>query len=205
VEHLKRRRQGEEREQYKWVVLTRPGTLYHPPTPHALRDGCTRTIAPARARAAEPLALERTLSDLVNLTCGLGCAGNSSSRLWVLTKRDLTVCINWALWKSFKSDSISWRDDAICSRASFKEASAAFNRSSPAAFSSKRGTGGTAHPAAVSSSPTAPCENSQGKSRNWESRKQVRSEKSCVTGGESPSSLEAELPEFRTKVMNGKV
>ena len=71
VEHLKRRRQGEEREQYKWVVLTRPGTLYHPPTPHALRDGCTRTIAPARARAAEPLALERTLSDLVNLTCGL--------------------------------------------------------------------------------------------------------------------------------------
>jgi len=26
-----------------------------------------------------------------------------------------------------------------------------------------------------------------------------------VTGGESPSSLEAELPEFRTKVMNGKV
>ena len=34
---------------------------------------------------------------------------------------------------------------------------------------------------------------------------QVRSEKSCVTGGESPSSLEAELPEFRTKVMNGKV
>jgi hypothetical protein len=38
-----------------------------------------------------------------------------------------------------------------------------------------------------------------------ESRKQVRSEKSCVIGGESPSSLEAELPEFRTKVMNGKV
>ena len=38
MEHLKRRRQGEEREQYKWLVLTRPGTLYPPPTPHALRD-----------------------------------------------------------------------------------------------------------------------------------------------------------------------
>jgi hypothetical protein len=38
-----------------------------------------------------------------------------------------------------------------------------------------------------------------------EGRMQVRSEKSCVTGGESPSSLEAELPEFRTKVMDGKV
>jgi hypothetical protein len=33
----------------------------------------------------------------------------------------------------------------------------------------------------------------------------VRSEKSCVSGGESPSSLEARLPEFGTKVMNGKV
>ena len=32
MEHLKRRRQGEEREQYKWLVLTRPGTLYPPPT-----------------------------------------------------------------------------------------------------------------------------------------------------------------------------
>jgi hypothetical protein len=33
---------------------------------HALRDEYTRTIAPARALAAETLALERTLSDLVN-------------------------------------------------------------------------------------------------------------------------------------------
>jgi hypothetical protein len=33
---------------------------------HALRDEYTRTIAPARARAAETLTLERTLSDLVN-------------------------------------------------------------------------------------------------------------------------------------------
>ena len=38
-----------------------------------------------------------------------------------------------------------------------------------------------------------------------ESRKQVRSEKACVTGGESPPSLEAKPLEFRTKVMNGKV
>jgi hypothetical protein len=35
--------------------------------------------------------------------------------------------------------------------------------------------------------------------------KLVRSEKSCVTGGESPPSLEAKPPEFRAKVMNGKV
>jgi len=33
----------------------------------------------------------------------------------------------------------------------------------------------------------------------------VRSEKLCVSEGESPSSPEARLPEFRTKVMNGKV
>jgi hypothetical protein len=33
----------------------------------------------------------------------------------------------------------------------------------------------------------------------------VRSEKACVAEGESPSSLEAKLPEFRTKVMDGKV
>jgi hypothetical protein len=33
---------------------------------HALRDEYTRTIAPARALAAETLNLERTLSDLVN-------------------------------------------------------------------------------------------------------------------------------------------
>ena len=45
----------------------------------------------------------------------------------------------------------------------------------------------------------------QKEGENAEGRRQVRSEKSCVTGGESPSSLEAELPEFRTKVMNGKV
>jgi hypothetical protein len=59
VEHLKRRRQGEEREQYKWLVLTRPSPLYPPPTPHALRDEYTRTIAPARALAAETLNPER--------------------------------------------------------------------------------------------------------------------------------------------------
>ena len=35
--------------------------------------------------------------------------------------------------------------------------------------------------------------------------KLVRSEKTCVGEGESPSSLEARLPEFGTKVMNGKV
>ena len=33
----------------------------------------------------------------------------------------------------------------------------------------------------------------------------VRSEKTCVSEGGSPSSLEARLPEFGTKVMNGKV
>jgi hypothetical protein len=33
----------------------------------------------------------------------------------------------------------------------------------------------------------------------------VRSEKSCVTGGGSPPSLEAKPPAFRAKVMNGKV
>jgi hypothetical protein len=32
-----------------------------------------------------------------------------------------------------------------------------------------------------------------------------RSEKTCVSEGESPSSLEVRLPEFRMKVMNGKV
>jgi len=32
----------------------------------------------------------------------------------------------------------------------------------------------------------------------------VRSEKTCVSEGESPSSPEVRLPEFRTKVMNGK-
>ena len=40
---------------------------------------------------------------------------------------------------------------------------------------------------------------------NSERRKQVRSEKLCVSEGESPSSPEARLPEFKTKVMNGKV
>jgi hypothetical protein len=35
--------------------------------------------------------------------------------------------------------------------------------------------------------------------------KLVRSEKTCVSEGESPSSLEARLPEFGTKVKNGKV
>jgi len=33
----------------------------------------------------------------------------------------------------------------------------------------------------------------------------VRSEKTCVSEGESPSSPEARLPEFGTKVTNGKV
>jgi hypothetical protein len=33
----------------------------------------------------------------------------------------------------------------------------------------------------------------------------VRSEKTCVSEGESPSSLGARLPEFGTKVMDGKV
>jgi len=33
----------------------------------------------------------------------------------------------------------------------------------------------------------------------------VRSEKTCVSEGESPSSLEASLPEFGTKVKNGRV
>jgi len=33
----------------------------------------------------------------------------------------------------------------------------------------------------------------------------VRSEKTCVSEGESPSGLEARLPEFGTKVKNGKV
>ncbi len=32
-----------------------------------------------------------------------------------------------------------------------------------------------------------------------------RSEKTCVSEGESPSSLEVRLPEFGTKVTNGKV
>ena len=34
---------------------------------------------------------------------------------------------------------------------------------------------------------------------------QVRSEKLCVTGGESPSGLAARPLEFETKVTNGKV
>jgi hypothetical protein len=38
---------------------------------HGLRDEHTRTIAPARALAAETLKLERTLSDLVNQAYGL--------------------------------------------------------------------------------------------------------------------------------------
>jgi hypothetical protein len=33
----------------------------------------------------------------------------------------------------------------------------------------------------------------------------VRSEKTCVSEGESPSGLEARLPEFGMKVKNGKV
>jgi hypothetical protein len=38
---------------------------------HTLREEYTRTIAPARALAAETLTLERTLSDLVNQACAL--------------------------------------------------------------------------------------------------------------------------------------
>jgi hypothetical protein len=38
-----------------------------------------------------------------------------------------------------------------------------------------------------------------------EGRRQVRSEKGCVTGGESPPSLEAKPLEFRAKAMDGKV
>jgi hypothetical protein len=38
---------------------------------HALRDGHTRTLEPARALAAETLSLERTLNDLVNQAYGL--------------------------------------------------------------------------------------------------------------------------------------
>ena len=41
---------------------------------HALRDEYTRTIEPARARAAETLNLERTLSDLVNQAYALTLA-----------------------------------------------------------------------------------------------------------------------------------
>jgi hypothetical protein len=40
---------------------------------------------------------------------------------------------------------------------------------------------------------------------NIEHRTSVRSEKACVIEGESPSSLEAKLPEFRAKAMDGKV
>ena len=39
-----------------------------------MRDGYIRTIAPARALAAETLTLERTLSDLVNQAYGLTTA-----------------------------------------------------------------------------------------------------------------------------------
>jgi hypothetical protein len=38
-----------------------------------------------------------------------------------------------------------------------------------------------------------------------EGRRQVRSVKVCAAGGESPPSWAAKLPEFRMKVMNGKV
>ena len=43
------------------------------------------------------------------------------------------------------------------------------------------------------------------KAARAKAEKLVRSEKTCVGEGESPSSLEARLPEFGTKVMNGKV
>jgi hypothetical protein len=41
--------------------------------------------------------------------------------------------------------------------------------------------------------------------KNAECRMQVRSVKVCAAGGESPPSSAAKLPEFRMKVMNGKV
>jgi hypothetical protein len=43
------------------------------------------------------------------------------------------------------------------------------------------------------------------KNQKAESKKQVRSVKACEAGGESPPSSAARLPEFRMKVMNGKV
>jgi hypothetical protein len=49
-------------------------------------------------------------------------------------------------------------------------------------------------------SPTPTALSAQGKAEKLE-----RSEKTCVSEGESPSSLEVRLPEFRMKVMNGKV
>ena len=47
---------------------------------HGLRDEYTRTIAPALALAAETLALERTLSDLVNQAYSLTAA--ESDLMW---------------------------------------------------------------------------------------------------------------------------
>jgi hypothetical protein len=44
-----------------------------------------------------------------------------------------------------------------------------------------------------------------GQKPKTESRKQVRSVKVCAAGDESPPSSAARLPEFRMKVMNGKV
>jgi hypothetical protein len=46
---------------------------------------------------------------------------------------------------------------------------------------------------------------SQTERKLGKSRDLVRSEKLCETGGESPPSPEAGPPEFRAKVMNGKV
>ncbi len=46
-----------------------------------MRDEYTRTIEPARARAAETLTLERTPSDLVNQAYGLPCNPASPYRI----------------------------------------------------------------------------------------------------------------------------
>ena len=57
-----------------------------PPTSaglHALRDEYTRTIEPARALAAETVALERTLSDLVNQAYALTPA--EIALMWEIT------------------------------------------------------------------------------------------------------------------------
>jgi hypothetical protein len=72
VEHLKRRRRKEEREQYKQVALTRPGTLCPPPCDFCFLLSQFQLFSmPARAPAAETSKLERTLSDLVNQTYAL--------------------------------------------------------------------------------------------------------------------------------------
>ncbi|MGO8926511.1 MAG: hypothetical protein ACLQU3_06465 [Limisphaerales bacterium] len=66
---------------------------------HALRDEYTRTIEPARARAAETLILERTLSDLVNqayaLTPERGKGSVDWNSSWAHGSRALAV-LRWS-------------------------------------------------------------------------------------------------------------